>query len=351
MWFLDLLARLFRGSPQPRPVAESPESEPPATPLEESAESTSQEDGSEPEEAGWWVPKGEPVLGPPQPGGECDLIDTQLREHLERVLHHSEVELPALPRVAQRALAMLQDENVDYRRLSKVVQEDPAIAAKLLRVVNSTAYSRMFKTDRLEAAFARLGCRTVRSIILAMTVKTIAMEEAGAERALGEALWQQSIVSAALLGGMSRRYDLPEEDAFLVGLLHDIGKLGLLRILHGYQRTYDAKVPWAQFDRLCDEWHEPLGRRLATNWKLPDPLPEIIGDHHNPPPEQDQRARYRLLVQFADVACAMMGYSPYVPYDFFALPCVQGLGIEDTPETHNWLVTFPAIILERTGIF
>ncbi len=351
MWFLDLLARFFRGSPQPRILVESPDRQPPAALPEEPEDLEDQADTEEPEEPGWWVPKGEPTLVAPQPGEAGDLVDTQLREHLERVLNHSEVELPALPAVAQRALAMLQDENVDFGRLSKVVQDDPAIAAKLLRVVNSTAYSRMFKTNRLELAFARLGCRTVRSIILAMTLKTVTMREAGAERALGEELWQQSIASAAVLGGLSRRYGLPDEEAFLVGLLHDIGKLGLLRILHGYQRNYDAKVPWARFDRLCDEWHEPLGRRLATNWRLPAPLPEIIGDHHHQPPDDDPLVCYRYLVQLTDVACAMMGYSPYVPYDFFNLPCVQSLGIEDTPETQNWLVTFPAIILERTGIF
>lgn len=351
MWFLDLLARFFRASPQPRAGGQSWGSGPPAALPEKPEDPEGQADRDEPEEPGWWVPNGEPTLIAPQPDGTGDPVDTQLREHVERVLHHSEVELPALPRVAQRALGMLQDEHVDFGRLSKVIQEDPAIAAKLLRVVNSTAYSRMFKTDRLEVAFARLGCRTVRSIILAMTLKTVTMEEAGAERTLGEQLWQQSIASAAVLGGMSRRYQLQDEEAFLVGLLHDIGKLGLLRILHGYQRNYEAKVPWGQFDRLCDEWHEPLGRRLATNWRLPAPLPEIIGDHHRQPAEDDPLALYRLLVQFADVACAMMGYSPYVPYDFFDLPCVQGLGIEDAPETHNWLVTFPAIILERTGIF
>jgi HD-like signal output (HDOD) protein len=351
MWFLDLLARFFRGPSQPRILAEPVEYRPPTACLETPEEPEDDVDTGAPEEPGWWVPKGEATLIAPQPDGAGDPVDTQLREHLERVLCHSEVELPALPAVAQRALILLQDENVHFGRLSRVIQDDAAIAAKLLRVVNSTAYSRMFKTDRLELAFARLGCRTVRSIILAMTLKTVTMKEAGAERALAEQLWQQSIVSAAVLGAMSQRYGLPDEEAFLAGLLHDIGKLGLLRVLHGYQRTYGAKVPWARFDHLCDQWHEPLGRRLATNWKLPAPLPAIIGEHHQPPAEDDPLVCYRHLVQFADVACAMMGYSPYVPYDFFNLPCVQSLGIEDTPETQNWLVTFPALVLERTGIF
>jgi HD-like signal output (HDOD) protein len=351
MWFLDLLARVFRGPPQPRIVVDSAAGQPPSPPREEPQDLEDPADADEPEEPGWWVPRGEPTRAAPRSAGAGDLVDTQLREHLERVLHHSEVELPALPAVAQRALGMLQDENVDFGRLSKVIQDDPAIAAKLLRVVNSTAYSRMFKTDRLELAFARLGCHTVRSIILAMTLKTVTMKEAGAERALGEQLWQQSIVSAALLGEMSRRYGLPDEEAFLVGLLHDIGKLGLLRVLHGYQRNYDAKVPWAEFDYLCDQWHEPLGKRLATHWRLPAPLPAIIGEHHPQPGEDDPLLCYRCLVQLTDVACAMMGYSVYVPYDFFNLPCVQSLGIEDAPETHRWLVTFPAIILERTGVF
>jgi hypothetical protein len=105
------------------------------------------------------------------------------------------------------------------------------------------------------------------------------------------------------------------------------------------------------FDRLSYEWHERLGSRLAEAWRLPEPLPTIIGDHHSEPPDGVPHAGQRLLVQFADVACGLLGHGKYVPYDFFRMSCVRRLGIQDTPETCRWLVGLPALIAERAGVF
>ncbi len=328
-------AVLCADSPSPEPPSPEPTD---AGPFEESPE------------PGWWIPSGTPVLTPPSPALSLEASDS-LRDVLELVLADPDLDLPLLPVVAQRALVKLHDENVDYHELAGLVGEDPAIAAEVLRVVNSAAYSRLFKINQLESAFARLGCSTLRSILVAMTVKGMAIRIGGPVRTLGEELWQRSIVSGVLLNHLSPRYGLAEGEAFLVGLLHDIGNLALLRVLHDCQKVYGGEVSRASFDRLSDDWHERLGARIAEAWRLPVPLPEIVSAHHQPPAIYDPLAGYRWLVQFADVVCSLLGYATYVPYDFFALPCVQQLGFEDTDETRRWLTGLPAMILDRTGVF
>jgi len=221
----------------------------------------------------------------------------------------------------------------------------------VLRVANSAAYGRLFKVAGLETAFVRLGRRTVRSILMATALKRLTIRTGGTKRTLGEELWQQAIVSGVLLGQIGRRYAMQEDEAFLLGLLHDIGKLALLRILHEYHKTQGGTLSRAIFEGVCAQWHEPLGLRLASAWKLTYPLPAIIGNHHGQPDESDPLYLHRLLVQFADVTCVMLGYGPYVPYDFFALPCVRGLGIEDADRWQNWLTCVPALIAEQAGVF
>jgi len=268
-----------------------------------------------------------------------------------RDFHDPNLDLPTLPRVPHRALVMLRDPNVDYGKLAAVVKEDPATAADVLRVANSAAYGRLFKVAGLETAFVRLGRRTVRSILMATALKRLTIRTGGTKRTLGEELWQQAIVSGVLLGQIGQRYAMQEDEAFLLGLLHDIGKLALLRILHEYHKTQGGTLSRPIFEGVCAQWHEPLGLRLASAWKLTYPLPAIIGNHHGQPDESDPLYLHRLLVQFADVTCAMLSYGPYVPYDFFALPCIRGLGIEDADRWQNWLTCVPALIAEQAGVF
>ena len=301
-------------------------------------------------EPGWWVPKGEPVLAPPSAARSADPADP-LRAALERVLADPDLSLPLLPHVAQRALVLLHDKEVDYHALAKTIGDDPAIAAEVLRVVNSSAYARLFKVSQLETAFARLGCSTLRSILVAMTVKGIVIRTGGPVRTLGEEIWQRAIVSGVLVHELSRRYGLPDGEAFLVGLLHDIGNLALLRVLHDCQKQLGGTVSRALFDGLSEEWHERLGVRLAQAWRLPEPLPTLIGAHHARLARGDALANYRSLVQFADVVCSMLGYGAYVSYDFFALPCVQQLQMEDNEATRCWLTSLPALIMDRAGVF
>jgi len=302
-------------------------------------------------EPGWWEPRGTPVLVAPPPHDALTADDIAVCAHLQRVLENAELDLPMLPQIAQRALVKLQDQNVDFRELATLIGEDQAISAEVLRVVNSAAYARLFKVNQLDAAFTRLGAAQLRSLLVAMTLKGMAIRIGGPVRSLGEELWQRSIVSAVLVSDLSRTRGIPEGEAFLVGLLHDIGNLAILRLLHDWQRTQGGSVSRSLFERLSHTWHQPLGARLAEAWRLPVPLPAIVGDHHRAPAPEDPLAGHRLLVQFADVVCALLSYGPYVPYDFFALPCTQALEITDTPPTRAWLIALPALIAERAGVF
>jgi len=299
----------------------------------------------------WWVPQGEPLLLDPAPQALAQTPETDLHRRLTAVLDDPNLELPRLPQTAHRALLLLRDENLDYRRLARLVAHDPAVAAQFLRVANSAAYGGVRKAKNLEVAFSRLGHRKIRSTVIATGVKGLTLQVGGAERTRGEEIWRRSLASAAILGQMAGRFHLHAEEMFLIGLLHDLGMLAVLRVLHDYERQHAREIPRSLFDRLSLDWHEPLGQHLAHAWNLPDPLPELIGDHHRAVQRNDPLAQQRALIQFADAACSMIGYGPYVPYDFFNLPCVQFLGLTDEPATHQLLSRLPAAITDRLELF
>jgi len=340
------------GSTAPAGASDPPRDRAPA-PLAraDSAQTTALATLDEDEDAPWWQPVGTPVLRA-DTGDELNTpTDRTLRDFLSRVVQSPDLDLPRLPQVTAKALNLLRGDSVDYRQLAKTIQEDPVLSAEVLRMANSVAFRGVQEITRLDAAFTRLGQRNLRSLILATNVRTLSIRVGGPEKSRGEEIWKRSLASAVIMARLSGRYQINEEEAFLVGLLHDIGELALLRVVHDYQKNHGKKVPRQVFDQLSRQWHEHLGLRLADEWNLPSPLPMLIGQHHAEPGADDPLRIYKRLIEFSEVCAAMLGYSPYVPYDFFNLKCTQELGITDCASMHVLLDTIPFQLAERMQSF
>lgn len=284
----------------------------------------------------WWAPQGDAVMVHRTAQGDRT-IDRDLYDHLVRALDDPNLELPRIPHVAQRALMALRDPNVDYRKLAELIEQDPVVTAEVLRVVNCVGYRGIREVRRLDAAFTRLGQRNLRSVLLGVSCKGLMIKIGGAHRSVGEEVWRRSLAAGVIVRCMAQRVGLSNEDGFLIGLLHDIGMFVVLKVVNEYEKLHGRAVSRGLFDRVSDSWHEHIGMRLADAWNLPDPLPELIGNHHRPPGEDDPLAMWRRLIALADASCTMMGFGPYVPYDFFNLPCVMQLGLTPDEATFELL--------------
>lgn len=315
-------------------------------PPAEEAEVEVADDGDEPQEGDWWVPRKVESDGRTVSESEQRVFQ-DLYARLTRVLDDPNLELPRLPRVTDRALTLLRGAETDYRELAEVIEQDPALTAEVLRIANSVAYRGISEIRRLEAAFARLGQRALRSVLLGATVRSISITLGGGHRTLGEGIWRRCVASGAITAIMAERHGVDPKDGLLAGLLHDIGHFVVLTVAHDYQRRTGVRVPREVFDRLSAEWHEHVGLRLATAWNLPDPLPALISAHHNMPGPDDPLAKLRLLVMFSDATCALLRYSPYQPIDLFSLPCVQALGLKNDAPTRRFLRELPQHIETR----
>jgi HD-like signal output (HDOD) protein len=291
----------------------------------------------------WWLPR-DSASASNRDGDGDGRVHGQLYSRLTQVLDDPNLELPRLPRVTDRALTMLRGNETNYHELSELIEQDPALTAEVLRVANSVAYRGVSEIRRLEVAFARLGQRALRSVLLGATVRSISISLGGAHRSLGEEIWRRCVAAGAISALMAGRHRVDPKDALLAGLLHDIGEFVVLTVAHDYQRRTGARVPRAAFDRLAAEWHEHVGLRLATAWNLPDPLPALISSHHKLPAPGDPLETERLLILFSDLVCSLLNYSPYQPVDFFAAPCVVRLGLQDDERTREFLRSLPARI-------
>jgi len=234
--------------------------------------------------------------------------------------------IPAFPPVAIRVLNLLQEDNVAVDELVELLRSDPAFSAELLRRANSPLFAFQSEVASLRQALIVLGFRRVRG--LALTVATGMYLRKAARIEDLRRFWRYSVACALLSEELARACGLPEDVAYTAGLLHDIGRFGLMvahpeqyaqLIRHASEQLEAGKpVDIAQLERdLFGADHYEVGRRLAEAWRLPAPLPEVAGRHSR------EAAR-----QWSIVGVVRLGCQLAIALGFGVLPSLYHLSVE-----------------------
>lgn len=193
--------------------------------------------------------------------------------------------LPSLPTVVLELLASMDQEDVNIDTLTSKIGQDQALTAKTLRLANSSFYGMAKQVSTIHEAIAILGFRTVRS--LAATAALIGTFAGRTPTSFNVApFWRHSIAAAVCARELATHLDLNPEQAYIAGLLHDIGRLVLVT---QFQPNYEATMAHrSQYDRgLLDAEqavlgidHAAVGLGLTRHWKFPDAVTQAIGAHH-----------------------------------------------------------------------
>jgi HD-like signal output (HDOD) protein len=137
--------------------------------------------------------------------------------------------MPTLPHIATRALALANDPNSRFADLARLIEGDTTIATGLLRLANSPLYCSGCPAVKLEQAVVRLGMWPCKHLILSIGMKSLFRRIAGAAQAQCEALWHHGYVTAHLCRQLNRAYRLGfDGEEFSAGLLHDLGRILLV---------------------------------------------------------------------------------------------------------------------------
>lgn len=194
--------------------------------------------------------------------------------------------LPSLPAVATRVIDLTSDPEVRLDEIADVVQNDQALASKILRTVNSSYYSLSKPCPSISRAMAYLGLNTVKSLTLGFSLVDLTRRSEGGLDLTG--FWRHSAYSAA----SARRVGLltsacDPEDAFLAGLMQDIGMLAMhaampedyhqvvKRAEGNHARLADIELDVLGFD------HCQVGQELGRRWRFPQQLVDPIRHHHS----------------------------------------------------------------------
>ncbi|HEY8748525.1 MAG TPA: HDOD domain-containing protein [Tepidisphaeraceae bacterium] len=195
--------------------------------------------------------------------------------------------LPSLPAIAVRVLELTRQTDVGVADVAKVISNDAALSAKVLRTVNSSFYALPMRVSTINHAASLLGLQSIKTLALGFSL----VSSLSTDKSKGfdyNRFWRQSL-TAAVASRLLARQVLPKlaEEAFVAGLLSDIGTLVMHRVLG---REYDELLEKSRGNQIelvrlslekFDLEHAQVGGMLAEHWKLPEVLVEPIRQHHS----------------------------------------------------------------------
>jgi HD-like signal output (HDOD) protein len=186
------------------------------------------------------------------------------------------VDLPAFPQVVIDVQEAFKDANYTPQSIARVIATERSLADRLLQMANSAAFN---VTGRviidLGVAVTRLGAQKVYSIAIAHAIQYIRQSEhlRSIARPLDE-LWTESVTVAHFCGAVAKRVSLPAPDAFVAGLLHDIGRFYILVQCVGRD---PARPPMVVSEQLIHAWQPAIGKAVLQNWRMSEAVCEAVG--------------------------------------------------------------------------
>lgn len=241
--------------------------------------------------------------------------------------------MPSPPRSLGEVFALAGENEVDARRLIQIVSQDPVFSIRILRLANIAAYAAAGDVTSIEIAVVRLGTRTVRHAILAACLATWAQTvDVYGRRGLDEI--QHAVGTACLARRLAERLRLVSDDAFVHGLLHDVGKLFLMKMRAEYLRLGGRPPSAEEFDAVLTTEHAEVGATALQIWGLPDAIRTPVRWHHDPTAAQ-HHARAAALTYLANRLSHRYGFGcepDAESHDLAQDPVCPILGLQG-----NWL--------------
>ncbi len=227
-------------------------------------------------------------------------------------------ELPVMPPIAAEVMRKAEDPDTDLHNIAQLISSDAGLAVRVLRIANSSFYSMPRKIETLQQAILLLGYSTLRSVVIAASMKDVFARFGLAERLL----WEHAVAAAVGTNMLAREVGgLASDELFIGGLVHDLGKL----VMHSqdeqsYQEVMrevysDNSDPIDIEHKIFGFDHCEVGELIMHKWSLPSRLAVAVGAHHNPEGADDADGCKTLaaVLQVADQICIYLGYGRRKP--------------------------------------
>ena len=235
--------------------------------------------------------------------------NTSLVEIIHAHLASDRLHLPVFPPLAMQLQDILAQDNCNIQQVAAKIMEDQALASHLLRVANSAFFTGLSKVSTIRDAIVRLGGKQVTSLVMLVTQQQQYRSSHKVFRAYIESLWKHAVSCAMGTKWLAEKsgYRPLAPEAFLAGLLHDIGKLFLLKVLEDIHTSgqYHMNLSKAIVGEVMESMHAEHGARLLQQWNLPELYCDVARDHHKE--DYDPNNTVLTMVRLVNLTCHKLG--------------------------------------------
>jgi putative nucleotidyltransferase with HDIG domain len=254
-----------------------------------------------------------------------------LRELIEEEITSGRAAPQVMPEIAMRVREVTGKENYALRELTKVIEREPSLVARVLHCANSAAYAGLREVTDLHQAVTRLGATMVESVAVAAATRELYQASSREEQQDMQTLWKHSVATAE--AGRLLAQEVPSasaEEVFLTCLLHDVGRVVILRALKSIEKKRQVTLGDGVRQEILESLHAECGARLLESWSVPEVIREAVLYHHEP--ERAPQGRdLAHIVCLANNMCHKLGYSlsPDPSISLLSLPSVSVLKLDD----------------------
>jgi len=236
-----------------------------------------------------------------------DQEQKSILDSLEKIL-----ELPTISPVYTQIEMLVSRKETSAEDVARVIEIDVSITAKVLRLSNSAFFGFTRRINSVKDAVSLIGFQSVRAAVAAVSTFEAMGRIEASSHFNREGFWVHSIGCSAIAKLLANKLEMDPDQAFVAGLLHDLGKV----VLDGFFPEIFAQALQAAREgnrslievekELLPVTHEEVGRHLGERWNLPEPLLDVIGAHHSLSPQKSVHARLVRLVHIANAHCSQL---------------------------------------------
>lgn len=279
----------------------------------------------------------------------CLLGGALLNEDVKRIISSMD-RLPSIPALYQQLKKALEDENVGSKILGDIIQQDMGMTAKILTLVNSAFFGLRRTIVTPHEAVALLGIETIKTLVLSNGIFVEAHRFRTRAISLDD-LWQHNLTVARdskALAKVEHAERSVQEEAFVGGILHDVG---ILIMASNFPSAYDrvaeiviqekVSIPTAEQSEFGVS-HAEVGAYLLELWGIPPQILEIVSMHHRPGFATNTGFSALLAVHAADVLTGKHGQYPLFGLGQLDEPLLARLSLQDHAQTWERVVSSPS---------
>jgi HD-like signal output (HDOD) protein len=249
----------------------------------------------------------------------------KVQQELIHAIEHDELVLPTLPEVALRVREAAEDPDIGIPQISKVIGNDAALTARIIKVVNSPLLRTNKEITDLQMAVSRLGINYTCNLATGLAMEQMFQATSDVVDRKMREVWTKSTEIAGICHVLCRHYTrLMPDQATLAGLVHQIGVLPILTYAEEHNELLADSI---SLNHVIEQIHPIIGDKILRTWEFPEPIAMVPSQYLNFA-RDSAKVDYVDIVQVATLQSYLGSEHPYTQLDWGTVPAFAKLGLD-----------------------